>query len=100
MNMMNQEQWNALKVLMEMPIMLAACYDALEKGIPLRQPEKVDALIDAAESAVPMVSEWMKSELVQEVGKAVAWKMASGGEFPPEMQWAADELKKMQEVEP
>jgi hypothetical protein len=50
----------AIEVIMKAPIMLAACYDALEKGIPLRAPEKVDALIDELEIAVPIVEEWMK----------------------------------------
>lgn len=57
---MKMNQMEAIEVIMKAPIMLAACYDALEKGIPLRAPEKVDALIDELEIAVPIVEEWMK----------------------------------------
>lgn len=48
---------------------------------------------------VAIVKEWMKSEAEQAVGQAVACMLALGEEFPPQLQWAADELKKMQEVE-
>jgi hypothetical protein len=62
---MNKEQRESLETLMKAPIMLAACLDALEKGIQLHRPEKIDALIDDLESAVPILEEWAKGSLLE-----------------------------------
>ena len=45
------------------------------------------------------VKEWMKSEAEQAVGQAMACMLALGEGFPPQIQWAVDELKKLKEVE-
>lgn len=90
--------WESLKVLMEMPCLLLACHDAIQKEISFPYHQKVERLLNEARSAVPIVRAWMKSEAEIAVGQAVAHVLATGEEFPPQMRWAADEIKKLKEM--
>lgn len=50
--------------------------------------------------SVDIVKEWLKSEAEQAVWQAMVGMLATGDAFPPQIQWAVDELKKMKEGQP